>query len=108
VGTLKNNNVLISYCNDESRLTVSYWSFDLSPGESVKLPFIAMRTSMLFEIRPSSCVDKYLFVTSINVKGFEELDAPTPLEAFDNHFSLPKTDYAEPGEMIIVEITRMK
>lgn len=104
----KSNNVFISYIDDKMQLIVAYWSFDLSAGESIKLPLIATRTTILFEIHPYHLVDKNLFVTSINVNDFEELDAPTTLEAFDNHFSLPKTDYAKPGEMIIIEITRMR
>ena len=104
----KSNNVFVSYYDEKTQLIIAYWSFDLWASETIKLPFIATRTTMLFEIRPYHLVDKNLFVTSIKVNDFEELDAPIPVEAFDNHFSLPKTEYAKPGEMIVIEITRMR
>lgn len=92
---------------NKPELIVAYWAFDLSVGESIKLPFIASKETMLYEIHPYHCKDKNLFVLSIEVNHFEELDGPTPLEAFDNHFALPKTDDCKPGQMIVIEIKRM-
>lgn len=103
----KQERVVIQYFDVFGRLINVMWTFQVSLNETVILPFMSNIEARVDCIIPYKS-SKDLYVTKITVNELDQITDPIPLRAFENYFAMPKTDDARPGELIIIEIKRIK
>lgn len=99
--------LFVTFMDDLGRNQQVFWSFSLAPDESIELCYIANRLTQLFHITPYN-VRCDLFVLDIVIADQSQLMEPIPLSAFENHFALPKMPGINPGEQIIIEVSRIE
>lgn len=97
--------LFVTFMDDLGRAQLAFWTFYLLPDESIRLCWIAHRHTILFNITPYN-PDGDLFITDIIIRDISQITSMIPVCAFENHFALPKMDDADPGDQIIIEVTR--